>query len=178
MNLILRNIQHYIEVRIYLKHTFIAALFFSLFIFSDSFSQTVNDTLAKIFSSSSFSLLEDYAGDWGGYSHTFLFTKKDTCIEILWQDPDFPDGEVPRELKIVYPLSELKPIETIFTNCIEKISSSKDKSTEHSKYIFKNKELTFTIDDRSTMTCVDDLKAWKEKLFKEGITQEKRNKKK
>jgi hypothetical protein len=69
-------------------------------------------------------------------------------------------------------------IEAVFINCIEKISSSKDKSTEHSKYIFKNKEFTYTIDDKFTMKCADDFKAWKEKLFKEGITQEKRNKKK
>ena len=142
------------------------------------FSQTGSDSLRKIVASPSFSLLEDYSGDWGGYSHTFVFTKKDTSIEILWQDPDFPDGEEPRELKILFPPSELKTIEDVFTNCIEKIKATKEKSTEHSKYIFKNKEFTYTIDDKFTMQCVDDFKAWREKLFKEGITQEKRNKKK
>lgn len=162
-----------------LRHKTNVLFVISACIYSSSiFSQTGIDSLRKITQSPSFTLVEDYAGDWGGYSHTFIFTKKDTSIEILWQDPEFPDGEEPRELKMIFLPSELKTVEVLFGDCIEKIRNTKDKSTEHSKYIFKNKQLTYIIDDKFTMKCVDNFKAWKEKLFKEGIMQEKRNKKK
>jgi len=148
------------------------------FVFNYSFAQAGSDTLEKIFSSRSFSLLEDYAGDWGGYTHTFIFTRSDTGTIILWQDPDFPDGETPRELKILFPNDSLKKLQKLFAGCALKIQGSKNKSTERSRYIFKNKEMSYTIDDNFTMLCVDSFKTWKEMLFKEGLKQEKRKKKK
>ncbi len=122
--------------------------------------------------------MEDYSGDWGSYSHTFNFTKRDTCEEVLWLDPEFPDGENVRQLKIFLSSKDFIQLEKFFIGCYNKTHNSKEKSTEHSKYIFKNKELTFTIDDKSTMLCLDDFKVWKENLFREGIMQEKRNKRK
>ena len=151
---------------------------FVIFSLTGSYAQPTSDSLHKIFLAPTFSLLEDYSGDWGGYSHTFTFTRKDTCVDIIWQDPDFPDGEAPRELKISYPLSEIKKIESMFNSCIEQINSSKDISTEHSKYIFKSKDLSCIMDDRSTMKCVEILKEWKQELFRKGIEQEKIRKKK
>ena len=177
MRPILKNIQHCIEVSICFHKTCFAAFLFSLFIFSDSFSQSLNDSIRTIFSSPAFSILEEYSGDWGSYSHTFNFTKHDTCEEVIWVDPEFPDGENSRQLKILLSRNEIIQLEKLFIGCQNKIQGSKEKSTEHSKYIFSNKEFAFTIDDKTTMLCVDDLKAWKENLFREGIMQEKRYKK-
>ncbi|MBI3502363.1 MAG: hypothetical protein HY063_11270 [Bacteroidetes bacterium] len=159
---------HFIRINLFFLLSF-------LFVYSHGFSQ--NDTLKKIFKQS-FSLTEEYRGDWGGYTHTFIFTKQDTTEEILWKDPDFPDGEMPRELKIILPLDGMKKLEKLFTGCASKIKSSDRKSTEHIKYIFKSKELTYTIDDNFTMLCNDDFKEWKQNLFSEGIKQEKLRKKK
>lgn len=178
MKSILKNFQFFTEVRFcFHKAFFVASVLFFLF-FSDSFSQSINDSIRIIFSSPSFSLLEDYSGDWGSYSHSFNFTKHDTCEEILWLDPEFPDGEYPRQLKIFLSSNEMIQLEKLFTGCYYKIHSSKEKSTEQSKYILKNKECIFTIDDNSTMLCVNDFKEWKRNLFQKGIEQEKRNKKK
>lgn len=129
------------------------------------YSQTNNDTLKQVFSSKTFTLIEDYTGDWGEHWHTFTFTVKGNDIRIQWKNPELLKNG--KDLDVLLPMSALNNLENIFINCYQRILASKKGSTEHILYKFKNENLTYIIDDRFTMECNDDFKAWKEMLMLE-----------
>jgi hypothetical protein len=149
---------------------FLSVLFFTTF--TICYSQSNNDTLKQIFFSKTFSLIEDYSGDWGGYCHTFIFTVKGNNIRIQWENPELLKNG--KKLDVLLPLSVLDTLQHIFLNCSQRILTSKNSSTEHILYKFKNNNLTYTIDDRFTMECNRDFKNWKEML----LIEEKKQKKK
>lgn len=128
-----------------------------------SFSQLENDTLKQILSSKSFTLEEEYIGDWGGYTHLFSFSVEGNYVKIICNNPELLKNE--KKLIVKLPLSDLNNLENIFINCSEKIKTTKNKSTEHIFYKFKSGNLSFIIDDRFTMECNEDFKAWKEMLL-------------
>ena len=140
--------------------------------FTNCFSQLNNDTLKQVFSSNIFTLDEDYTGDWGGYWLTFTFTVKGNEIRIQWKNPELLKNG--KDMDILLPISVLNNLENIFSNCFQKIMISKNGSTEHILYKFKNKNITYVIDDRYTMVCYDDFKAWKEMIIFEWKKQEKK----
>ena len=135
--------------------------------------QTI-DTLNMIFSSESFTLEEDYFGDWGGHNHKFIFTVQGNKVRIQWENPELMEnGE---DMDMLFPIKALKDLEEIFVNCTEKIKTSKKGSTEHILYKFKKGKIIYIIDDKTTMECNDDFRAWKEKIiseWKEELMKEK-----
>lgn len=150
-----------------MKRSRIKLFLFILFAtsFASCYSQTNNDSLKEVFSSKAFTLVEDYAGDWGGYWHTFTFTEMDNNISIQWKAPEFLKSG--KDLDVLLPMSVLNDLKKIFINCSQRIMTSKKESTEHILYRFKNKNLTYIIDDRFTMECYNEFKAWKEMLLLE-----------
>jgi len=133
--------------------------------FANCYSQTSNDSLKQVFSSKTFTLVEDYTGDWGGHLHTFIFTVKGNDVRIQWGNPELLKNG--KDLDALFPMSVLDALKNIFLNCSQRIFISKNKSTEHIIYKLSNKNSTYTIDDRFTMECNDDFKAWKEELLSE-----------
>lgn len=156
-----------------LKTVFNRFLITILFVisFSICFSQENIDTLKRIFSSKAFTLEEEYIGDWGGYLHSFTFSADNNNLRIKWENPELLKN--PRELNVILPLVKLKNLEKIFTDGSSKINTSQKGSTEHIIYKFKNKEITYIIDDKFSMVFNDDFKAWKEMLLLEQKKQEK-----
>jgi len=155
-----------------MKNRHIRLFFLILFAtsFSNCYSQTSNDSLKQVSSSKTFTLVEDYTGDWGGHLHTFAFTIKGNDIRIQWENPELVKNG--KDLDVLLPVSVLNNLENIFINCSQRIMTSKKGSTEHILYKFKNDKLTYIIDDRFTMECNDDFKAWKEMLLLEWRKQE------
>lgn len=127
-----------------------------------SFSQSVNDTIKAIFSSKSFSLEEEYIGDWGGYIHHFDFSVNQNNVSVTWENPELLKNG--KKLVVLISNNEFKTLESIFINGTTKIISSKLLSTEHILYKFKTQNLSFTYDDKFTMTCYEEFKAWKKML--------------
>ncbi len=126
-------------------------------------SESKTDTLRLIFSSDSFSLEEEYIGDWGGYLFKLVFTKMENSIRVEWEHSDqLKNG---KELDLLLPIAELNSLESIFVDCSHKLKDSKKMSTEHILYTFKNKNYTYIIDDHFTMECHDDFKAWKNRAL-------------
>lgn len=136
------------------------------------YSQVKNDSLKQMLSSKTFTLIEDYSGDKMGYWHTFTFTVQGEKLLIHWKNPALLKNG--KDLDVLLPISELENLEMLFTNCSEKIKSSKIKSTEHTLYNFKNEKIALVIDDKYTTECKEDFKAWKEMLLLEGKKQEKK----
>jgi hypothetical protein len=133
------------------------------------FSQERNDSIERILSSKNFTLEEEYIGDWGGYINKFSFILKGKDLLINWKNPQqLKNG---KDLDVLLSISELDNFGKIFTNCSAKIKTSKNTSTEHILYKFQNEDLTFIIDDRFTMECNEDFKAWKEMLLSKGEKQ-------
>ena len=118
--------------------------------------------MRSILASGTFTLQEDYQGDWGGHLQTFLFTAGDTRVRVQWKDP--ASG---KELDVFLPLNELERLADLFLECSSRIDSSNAKSTEHSTYLFKNNRSTYVLDDHFTMACNEDFKAWKAMLLAE-----------
>lgn len=135
------------------------------------YSQVNNDTLKQILSSKTFTLVEDYTGDWGGYIYNFTFTVQDKSVRIFWDNPErLKNGQ---NLDLVVPISKLDSLKDIFVNCNERIKTSKSGSTEHIVYTFKSKGNSYKIDDKFTMECYEDFKMWKEVLLAEWEKQKK-----
>ncbi len=138
-----------------------------LILFSTSISycsaQTNNDTLKQILSSITFSLEEEYIGDWGGYIHICNFSKENNMVRVKCKNHTLLKNE--KELDVLLSINDIKNLENIFNDCYTKILNSKNGSTEHILYKFKNKELTYIIDDKFTMECHEVFKAWKEMLI-------------
>ena len=132
-----------------------------------SFSQSVNDTIKAIFSSKSFSLEEEYIGDWGGYIHHFDFSVNQKNVSVTWENHELLKNG--KKLVVLISIEELKNLESIFINGATKIVSSKLLSTEHIIYKFKTQSLSFTFDDKFTMTCYEEFKAWKKMLQNKEI---------
>jgi hypothetical protein len=148
-----------------MKITKIGLLLLIIFSTSISFcySQTGNDTLKQILSSKTFSLEEEYIGDWGGYIHIFNFSTENNTVQVKCKNPKLIKNE--KELDVLLSLNDIKKLENIFTDCYAKILNTKNASTEHIFYKFKNKEFTYIIDDKFTMECNEIFKAWKEMLL-------------
>lgn len=136
---------------------------------SNGYSQINNDTLKQILSSNSFTIEEEYIGDWGGHFQTFIFKKENNMLRIKCKNPN-PMINTEKELDTLVSINVLKNLEEIFLNCSERIKTSKNGSTEHIIYKFKNKNSTYIIDDKFTMECHADFKAWKE-LIVLGMTK-------
>ena len=124
-----------------------------------SFSQSVNDTIKAIFSSKSFSLEEEYIGDWGGYIHHFDFSVYPKNVSVTWENPELLKNG--KKLVVLISFEELKTLESIFINGNTKILTSKHLSTEHILYKFKTQNLSFSFDDKFTMTVTKSLKLGK-----------------
>ncbi|MFH2141027.1 MAG: hypothetical protein ABIJ97_01295 [Bacteroidota bacterium] len=139
--------------------------------FANCYSQTSNDSLKQILSSKSFTIEEEYIGDWGGHSQKYIFKIEDNKLRIRCKNPD-PMRSTEKKLDTLVSINVLKNIEEIFINCTERIKTSKNVSTEHIIYKFTNKNITYIIDDRFSMECNDDFKAWKEALIAEWEKQE------
>lgn len=145
-------------------------LIFIIFISNTLFSQK-NDVVKMIFSAKTFSITENYAGDWGGYTYLYSFNKKnDKQIEIIWEEIKTSMKDTSSTTKILKGKStitytDLKEVEKIFDNCVYKIKRTKSKSTELSTYIFKNDNTTYEISDDHSMVCVNDIKYWRERAF-------------
>ncbi|MBK9419670.1 MAG: hypothetical protein IPN44_01290 [Flavobacteriales bacterium] len=120
------------------------------------------DPLGSILSSSTFTLQEDYQGDWGGHLQTFIFTAGDTRVRVQWKDP--ASG---KDVEVMLPLHALDGLADLFHECASRIDSSNTKSTEHITYLFKNNRSTYVLDDHFTMACNEDFKAWKAMLLAE-----------
>ena len=125
-------------------------------------STLANDTLRSILASSTFSLQEDYQGDWGGHLQTFLLTAGDTRLRVQWKD-----AASGKDLDASLPLNELGRLADLFLECSSRIDSSTTKSTEHISYLFKNTKSTYVLDDHFTMACNESFKAWKAILLAE-----------
>ncbi|MBI5539208.1 MAG: hypothetical protein HY951_04065 [Bacteroidia bacterium] len=128
-----------------------------------TFSQVNKDSLKQILSSKSFTLEEEYIGDWGGYTHLFNFSVEGNYVTIFCKNPELLKNG--KNLNVKLPISEINNLENIFINCSEKIKTTNNKSTERIFYKFKNSNITLIIDDRFTMECNEDFKAWKEMLL-------------
>ena len=126
------------------------------------------DSLRSILASSTFTLQEDYQGDWGDHLQTFHFAGRDTSVMVQWKDP--ASG---KDLEVRLPLNELDRLADLFLECSSRIGSSSTISTEHMSYLFKNKETAYVIDDHYTMECHEDFKAWKAMLLAAWHKQEK-----
>jgi len=148
-----------------MKNTHIRFIISVLFTFSFSycFSQDSNDTLKTILASKSFTLEEAYMGDWGGYLQTFSFKIDGNNVRLKCKYTE--SAEKYKELDTLLSFSALKKLDKVFSDCSAKIKTEKNKSTEHIIYKFKNDTLTFIIDDRFTMACNENFKAWKKLLF-------------
>jgi hypothetical protein len=129
-----------------------------------------NYSIKEILTSKNFTLEEDYVGDWGGHLHTFTFTVHGKDLRIQWKNPELLKNG--KDLDVLLPMSVLDTLENIFIKCSERIKTSKNGSTEHIIYKFTNKNITYIIDDRFSMECNDDFKAWKEALLSEWEKQE------
>ena len=127
------------------------------------FSQINNDTLKEIFSSKSFTLEEEYIGDWGGYIQTFNFTTENNKVRVKCKNLKLLKNE--KELDVYVSLDDIKNLEKFFTDCYLRITNSKNISTEHIFYKFSNQNLSFKIDDKFTMECNENFKVWKEMLL-------------
>ncbi len=117
-------------------------------------SQT--DSLKQIFSAKSFTLIEAYTGDWGGHTHTIKFNVQGNKIRIQCENRNNFKTDT------LLSKSALSSLENIFITCSKSITTSKNKSTEHIVYKFKSKDFTYIIDDKFTMECNGEFKAWKE----------------
>lgn len=126
---------------------------------SDSAAQAP-DSLRSILASRTFTLQEDYQGDWGDHLQTFHFAAGDTSVTVQWKDP--ASG---KNLEVRLPLNELDRLADHFLECSSRIDPSRTISTEHISYLFKNTSSTFLIDDHYTMACYEDFKAWKTMLL-------------
>jgi len=148
---------------------FVITILFVCF-YSLCYSQTNNDSLKQILSSKSFTLIEDYNGDWGDYLDTFTFTVQQKKIKIHWKNPEHLKNG--KDLDILFPISELKNLEKIFLDCLIRIKTTDNKSTEHIIYKFNNENQKSIIDDKFTMECHKEFKLWKEILLLEWKKQE------
>lgn len=127
------------------------------------FSQNNNDSINTILSSATFTLEEEYIGDWGGYTDTFTFITTTNDINVHWESTNSLKKQ--KNINGLFPISELDNLKKIFTNCSSKIKSSKTNSTENIFYKFKNETHTYIIDDRFTIKCNDAFDAWKKTLL-------------
>ncbi len=116
--------------------------------------------MRSIIASRTFTLQEDYQGDWGDHLQTFHFAAGDTSITVQWKDP--ASG---KDLAVRLPLKELDRLADLFLECSSRIDSSRTISTEHISYLFKNNRSTYVIDDLFTMECHEVFKAWKAMLL-------------
>lgn len=146
----------------FLKSILIFSFLLFTFLSSQSFAQT-NDAIGMILSAKTFTITEEYIGDWGGYTYTYTFIKNDKNIHVVWEEINSNKAINKGEATISF--SDLKAIEDLFDTCVVKIKKGKQGSTEHSKYIFKDEITTYQIDDNSSMICVDDIKAWRTAVF-------------
>jgi arginyl-tRNA synthetase len=128
------------------------------------YSQVNNDSLKQILSSKSFTIEEEYIGDWGSHFQTFLFKIEGNMVKIKSKNPD-PMKSTEKESDMLISINMLKKIEDLFIKCSERIKTSKNISTEHIIYKFKNENITYIIDDKFTMECYKDFKTLKETLF-------------
>lgn len=139
--------------------------FLILFLFSSSislcYSQVNYDSLKQILSSKSFTIEEEYIGDWGGHSQIYIFKTEGDKLRIKCDNPD-PMSRSEKGLDTLVSLNTLKNLENIFLKCSDRIKTSKNSSTEHIIYKFSNANSTYIIDDKFTMACNEDFKAWKE----------------
>ena len=131
-------------------------------------SAQASDSLRSILASRTFTLEEEYRGDWGDHSQTFRFTAGDASITVQWKDP-----VCGKNLEVRLPLNELDRLADLFLECSSRIDSSSTMSTEHISYLFKNKETLYAIDDRYTMECYEDFNAWKAMLLATWNKEEK-----
>lgn len=125
-------------------------------------SARANDALRSMLSSRTFTLQEDYQGDWGGHLQTFIFTAGETRVRVQWKDP--VSG---KDLDVFLPLNELERLADLFHECSSRIDNSNTKSTEHITYLFKNNKSTYVLDDHFTMECNAAFHAWKGMLLDE-----------
>ncbi|MGV9011855.1 MAG: hypothetical protein ACOH13_04605 [Flavobacteriales bacterium] len=125
-------------------------------------SAGANDMLRSILASSTFTLQEDYQGDWGGHLQTFLFTAGDTRVKVQWKD-----STSGKDVEVMLPLTALDGLADLFFACSSRIDTYNTKSTEHISYLFKNNKSTYVLDDHFTMACNEDFKAWKAMLLAE-----------
>jgi len=141
-------------------------------IFSDCHPQTTNDLLNQIFQSKKIILSENYIGDWGSHQNKFIIKANNKNVKILWKNQNLSNRK--KNLFVLLPKSALDTLHDIFCNCQDRITNSKNNSTEHTTYKLKTKKTLLVIDDKFTMECYNMFKTWKESVLLES---EKRKKK-
>ena len=123
------------------------------------YSQVNNDSLIQILTSKTFTIEEEYIGDWGGHLQIFIFKIEDNNVRVKCKNVEPLDNT--KELDTLLSINVLKNLEKIFIDCTTKIKTSKNVSTEHILYKFKNENISYIIDDKYTMECNDTFKEWK-----------------
>lgn len=131
-------------------------------------AQTQQDTLEKIFSENSFTIKEEYYGDWAGYTSEIHFDRFGDSALVTWVDPTFPVGETLHKLCAKLSHKSVLELMISFSNCMETMKVSKRASTEHSYYIFTAFKQKMVVDDRTTRECEGMYKNWKEEFRKKA----------
>lgn len=123
-------------------------------------AQETGPALDRLFAADHFTLVEQYTGDWGGQADTLEFTRQGDSIRVHPVHKKPLQAVVPPDAWIS--AKDLQSLKDLFVECSRRIEALAHWSTEHIVYSFTAPGHAFTLDDRFSMACHEEYKAWKE----------------